>query len=229
MSNGYRIAIKDMPEELRPREKLLSRGEGALSDAELLAILIGQGTRDLNAVELANQLIIEHKGLRNLRELSVEELMQQKGIGVAKAVTIKAALELAKRSSLGVPYRVMVRSPLDVTHLVMEEMRFFDREYFRVLYLDRKGALLVMEDVSVGSLHSSIVHPREVFKTAVKRSAASIILVHNHPSGDPSPSKEDIQTSNRLIQAGSILGIEVLDHIIIGDGRYCSMKEKGLI
>ena len=124
MSNGYRIAIKDMPEELRPREKLLSRGEGALSDAELLAILIGQGTRDLNAVELANQLIIEHKGLRNLRELSVEELMQQKGIGVAKAVTIKAALELAKRSSLGVPYRVMVRSPLDVTHLVMEEMRF---------------------------------------------------------------------------------------------------------
>lgn len=229
MSNGYRIAIKDMPEELRPREKLLSRGEGALSDAELLAILIGQGTRDLNAVELANQLIIEHKGLRNLRELSVEELMQQKGIGVAKAVTIKAALELAKRSSLGVPYRVMVRSPLDVTHLVMEEMRFFDREYFRVLYLDRKGALLVMEDVSVGSLHSSIVHPREVFKTAVKRSAASIILVHNHPSGDPSPSKEDIQTSNRLIQAGSILGIEVLDHIIIGDGRYCSMKEKGII
>ncbi|HHW61454.1 MAG TPA: DNA repair protein RadC [Syntrophomonadaceae bacterium] len=229
MSNRYRVAIKDMPEELRPREKLLSRGEGALSDAELLAVLIGQGTRGLNAVELANQLILEHKGLRNLRDLSIEELMQHKGIGVAKAVTIKAALELAKRSSLGVPYRVTVRSPVDVTYLVMEEMRYFDREYFRVLYLDRKGTLLVMEDVSVGSLHSSIVHPREVFKTAVKRSAASIILVHNHPSGDPSPSKEDIQTSNRLIQAGSILGIEVLDHIIIGDGRYCSMKEKGLI
>ncbi len=229
MSNRYRVAIKDMPEELRPREKLLSRGEGALSDAELLAVLIGQGTRGLNAVELANQLILEHKGLRNLRDLSIEELMQHKGIGVAKAVTIKAALELAKRSSLGVPYRVTVRSPVDVTYLVMEEMRYFDREYFRVLYLDRKGTLLVMEDVSVGSLHSSFVHPREVFKTAVKRSAASIILVHNHPSGDPSPSKEDIQTSNRLIQAGSILGIEVLDHIIIGDGRYCSMKEKGLI
>lgn len=228
MSGGYRIAIKDMPEELRPREKLLSRGESVLSDAELLAVLLGNGTRDLNAIELANNLIIEHKGLRNLRELSLEELMAHKGIGPAKAVTIKAALELAKRISLNAPFRLTVRSPIDVNNLVMEEMRFYDREHFRALYLDRKGGLLSMEDISVGGLHSSIVHPREVFKPAIKRSAASIILVHNHPSGDPTPSREDIEVSKRLLQAGGIIGIEVLDHIIIGDGQYCSMKEKGL-
>ncbi|MEA1961104.1 MAG: DNA repair protein RadC [Bacillota bacterium] len=225
----YNVAIKDMPVEMRPREKMIARGESSLSDAELLAIILGNGTKDCSAIELANKLLIDHRGLRNLREVSLEELTQEKGIGPAKAVSIKAALELGRRMALVSQQRYLIHSPEDVKNLVMEEMRYFDREHFRVLYLDRKGGLILWEDVSVGGLHSSIVHPREVFKTAVKRSAASMILVHNHPSGDPSPSREDVEVSKRLIEAGQVMGIEVLDHVVIGESSYCSLKEQALI
>ncbi len=225
----YYVAMKDMPADMRPREKMLTQGEDGLSDAELLAIILGNGTRNLSALDLANKLIIEHKGLRNLKELSLDELTDEKGIGPAKAVSIKAAIEIGRRIAMGYRERQTIRSPEDAKNLVMEEMRYFDREHFRVLYLDRKGGLIVWEDVSVGGLHSSIVHPREVFKTAVKRSAASIILIHNHPSGDPSPSREDIDVTHRLADAGKIMGIEVLDHIVIGEATYYSLKEQGLI
>jgi len=225
----YNIGIKDMPETMRPREKLLKNGEMSLSDAELLAIVLGMGTRNVSALELANFLLAKYKGLRGLKEASLEELLEERGIGPAKAVGIKAAIGLGRRLALDVQEKIPIKSPEDVKNIVMEEMRYFDREHFRSLYLDRKGGLMVMEDVSIGSLHSSIVHPREVFKTAVKKSAASIILVHNHPSGDPTPSKEDIDVTNRLIEAGKIMGIEVLDHIVIGEGTYCSLKARGLI
>jgi DNA repair protein RadC len=218
-----------MPENMRPREKLLNWGETKLSDVELLAIILGMGTRNVSALELANFLVVKYKGLRGLKESSLEELIEERGIGPAKAVTIKAAVELGRRIAVNVQGKIPIKSPEDVRNIVMEEMRYFDREHFRSLYLDRKGGLIVMEDVSVGGLHSSIVHPREVFKTAVKKSAASIILVHNHPSGDPTPSKEDIEVTKRLIEAGKIMGIEVLDHIIIGEGNYCSLKARGLI
>ncbi|MDD3268339.1 MAG: DNA repair protein RadC [Syntrophomonadaceae bacterium] len=230
----YSINIKDLPENMRPREKLMSSGEGSLNDAELLAIVLGSGSPELNALDLAAHLLSKHNGnLRYLREASLEELQAERGIGPAKAVAVKAAIEMGKRIAGDIQIRRTIKSPEDVKNTVkemlMEEMRNYDREHFRVMYLDRKGGLLLMEDVSIGGLHSSIVHPREVFKTAVKKSAASIILVHNHPSGDPAPSTEDIEVSRRLIEAGKIMGIEVLDHVIIGEKKYCSLKERGLI
>jgi len=222
-----------MPIDMRPREKLLALGPDALNEHELLAIILGQGTRDTSALELANQLLSTYEGLRQLQKASLEELIQVKGVGSAKAASIKAAFEIGRRVSKGVETRFLIKSPEDVTQFVkqilIQEMRDYDREHFMVLYLDRKGGLIVKEDISIGGLHSSIVHPREVFKTAVKRSAASMILAHNHPSGDPAPSREDIDITRRLIEAGHIMGIEILDHVIIGENTYCSLKEKGLL
>jgi len=219
-----------LPENMRPREKLLRSGEATLSDTELLAILIREGTSGLSALELAQQILAEHGGsLRFLRETSIEELTCHPGIGPAKAALLKAAVEIGRRISIDVKQKLVIKSPDDVKHLLMEDMRFLQQEHFRVLYLDRKGGLIFIEDVSKGGLHSAIVHPREVFKTAIKRSAASVILVHNHPSGDPNPSTEDIQITRRLIEAGNLIGIEVLDHIIIGEHKYCSLKSLGLI
>ncbi|NLT20965.1 MAG: DNA repair protein RadC [Syntrophomonadaceae bacterium] len=219
-----------MPENMRPREKLLQQGESSLSDAELLAIILGQGIVGKTALDIANHVLINHEGrLRYLMEATVDELTKEPGIGEAKAVTIKAAVEIGRRISIGQQHKITIKSPEDVKNAFMEDMRFLDRERFRVLYLDRKNGIILWEDVSVGGLHSSIVHPREVFKTAVKNSAASIILIHNHPSGDPTPSKEDVETTKGLIEAGKIMGINVLDHIIIGYDSYCSLKNKGLI
>lgn len=229
----YTTLIKDMPSDMRPREKLLARGAQALSDHELLAIILGQGTRDISALELANQLLDTYQGLRHLQDTSVEELTQLKGVGSAKAAAIQAALEIGRRVSKNTENRFLIRSPQDVnqyvTQVLIPEMRDYDREHFVVLYLDRKGGVIVKPDISIGGLHSSIVHPREVFKTAVKRSAAALILAHNHPSGDPAPSREDIEITRRLIEAGDIMGISILDHVIIGENTYCSLKERGLI
>ena len=218
-----------MPENMRPREKMALHGESLLTDAELLAIILGKGTRNMSALDIAQKLLVEYGNLRFLKEVSLEELTQEKGIGIAKAITIKAAMELGRRISVDTNHKILIKSPEDVKNMVMEEMRFFHREHFRALYLDRKGGLICMEDISIGNLHSSIVHPREVFKTALKRSAASIILVHNHPSGDPTPSSEDLKVTERLIEAGRILGIEVLDHLIIGEHNYVSLQSNGLI
>jgi len=205
------------------------KGEANLNEAELLAIILGKGTRELSALELANVMMVKYRSLRKIKEASLEELIEEKGIGPAKAVSIKAAIEIGRRMSQDILQKDTIKSPDDVKNIVMEEMRYFDREHFRVIYLDRKGGMMEMQDISIGGLHSSIVHPREVFKVAVKKSAASIILVHNHPSGDPTPSTEDIEVTRRLIEAGNIMGITVLDHIIIGDNTYCSLKTKGLI
>ncbi len=218
-----------MPEDMRPREKLMLKGEKNLDDAELLAIILGQGTKELSALELAQLLMFKYKSLRHLKDASLEELLEEKGIGPAKAVSVKASIEMGRRMAQDSQQKNQIKSPDDVKNIVMEEMRYFDREHFRVIYLDRKGGMLEMQDISVGGLHSSIVHPREVFKVAVKKSAASLILVHNHPSGDPTPSQEDVEITLRLIEAGNIMGITVLDHIIIGDNTYCSLKSKGLI
>lgn len=214
---------------MRPREKLLAQGEAALNETELLAIILGRGTKNLNALELAGRLLSTPTGLRALKEASIEELISQHGIGLAKGASIKAALELGRRAVQNVWEKTAIKSPEDVKNIVMEEMRYYDREHFRVLYLDRKGGLISMQDISIGGLHSSLVHPREVFKTAVKRSAASLILVHNHPSGDSQPSPEDINVTRMLVEAGRLMGIEVLDHVIIGERDYTSLKSKGLI
>lgn len=226
----YRVSIKSLPQDLRPRERLAAGGPEALSNAELLAIILRTGWQQENALDLAQRLLAEPRGLRFLAEASFEELASFKGVGPAKAAQVKAAVELGRRlAQAGRVGRPVIHSPLDVAALLMEEMRYLDREHFRALSLNTKNQVLSLDNISIGSLNSSIVHPREVFKRAITNSAAAVILVHNHPSGDPAPSREDIEVTKRLVQAGKILGIAVLDHIIIGDGRYLSFKEKGLL
>lgn len=226
----YRLTIKDMPADLRPRERLLREGAQSLTDPELLAILLRTGTATSTALELAAVVLTHFNGLRGLVQASVEELSEIKGVGPAKAAQIKAALELGKRVATNAPeQRVVIKTPEDAAGLVMEEMRHLDREHFRALLLNAKNQVIGQEVISIGTLNSSTVHPRELFKNAIKRSAAAIILIHNHPSGDPSPSREDIEVTRRLIEVGHLIGIEVLDHLIIGDNKFNSFRARGLM
>ncbi len=214
----------------RPREKMKDLGPEKLSNAELLALILRTGYREETAIRLAERVIFEAGGLRFLPDYALEELQEIKGIGLAKAVQVRAALELGKRLAISTrPESISITSPQEVARFLMEEMRYYQKEYFRIVLLNTKNQIISVEDVSVGSLNASIVHPREIFNHPVKKSAASILLVHNHPSGDPTPSQEDLDVTKRLIEAGDILGISVLDHVIVGDGRYISFKEEGLL
>lgn len=224
------VMIKEMPESERPREKLFSRGVSALSNTELVALLIGGGTRELSAIELAARIISsDPSGILFLGSASPEELRAIPGIGPARASVLIAAAELGRRV-MTAPRRRKIRasSPDETAMLFMEDMRYFRKEHFRVLLLNVKNEIITSEDISIGSISSSEAHPREVFASAVKRGAAGMILVHNHPSGNPQPSQADIDLTVRLDEAGKIMGIRILDHIIIGDGVYVSMKSEGL-
>jgi len=225
-----RYTIKDMPADMRPREKLLRYGSGLLSDQELLAIIIRTGSRDANAIQLAESVLYQFRDLRGINQAGLEELCSStSGIGNAKAAQIKAALELGRRLTQQDSEVVQVKSPQDVAAWVMEDLRYLQHEEFKILLLNTKNVIISCEEVSKGSLNASIVHPREVFAWAIKRSAAAVILVHNHPSGDPTPSQEDINVTRRLVEVGRLVGIDVLDHLIIGDGVFCSLKEKGYV
>ncbi len=227
-----RLKIKELPICERPYEKMSEGGAEYLSNAELLAIIIKTGTKSHTAVELAQMVLkLSQDGrLSSLNNLSIEQLTEVKGIGRVKAIQIKAVLEFSKRiaTSNGV-VRHAVKSADDVSNLMMEEMRYLKKEMFKAILLDTKNKVLKIVSISTGSLNASIVHPREVFSEAVKCGCNSIIFVHNHPSGDPTPSNEDLRTTDRLVSAGEILGIKVLDHIVLGDGRYVSLKEQGFI
>ncbi len=224
-----RYTIKQLPPELRPRERLLEAGPSALSDGELLGLLFGIGSREKTAVELAGEVISEAGGLHGLYDVSVHELMQVNGIGEAKACIILAAVELGRRiGQVRNPGRPVVSSPADVERLLRGRIANLDRENFVVVLLNTKNEVIETSTVSVGTLGASLVHPREVFKPAVRASAASVILAHNHPSGKVEPSREDREVTRRLGEAADILGIEVLDHVIVGDG-YFSMKENGML
>ncbi|MFS0605209.1 RadC family protein [Peribacillus frigoritolerans] len=224
------MLIRDYPKEERPRERFLQDGPQSLSNQELLALLLRTGSREESVLQLSGRLINSFKGLRLLKEASVEELTVIKGIGEAKAIQILASVELGRRiNNLNDQDRYVIRSPEDGANYCMEEMRFLSQEHFVCLYLNTKNQVLQKTTIFIGSLNASIVHPREVFKGAFKRSAASIICLHNHPSGDPSPSREDIEVTKRLVECGKIIGIEVLDHIIIGEHKYVSLKEKGYL
>ncbi len=229
MAGEYHTSIKELPVDMRPREKMLAKGEEYLTEAELLAILLGSGTSKLSAIELAQHLLQKYDGLRLFKTLTIQEMLEHEGIGLAKAARIRAAAELGRRLALMSNQQQQIKSPEDVKNYVMEDMRYYDREHFKCLYLNRKNQVISLETISIGGLANSLVHPREVFKPAVKRSAAAVILIHNHPSGDPTPSKEDINITKRLIESGKLLGIEVLDHVIIGDGRYVSLKASNVI
>ncbi|MED4866045.1 DNA repair protein RadC [Heyndrickxia faecalis] len=225
-----KMLIKDFPAEDRPRERLIRTGAESLSNQELLAILLRTGTKEESVLELANRLIRHFEGLRFLKDASLEEMTSIKGIGTAKAVQILAAIELGRRiANLLHDTRYVIRTPQDGANYVMNDMRFLSQEHFVCLYLNIKNQVIHRQTIFIGSLNASIVHPREVFKEALRRSAASIICFHNHPSGDPSPSKEDIEVTKRLAECGKIMGIEILDHLIIGEKKFVSLRQKGYL
>jgi DNA repair protein RadC len=225
----YRPTIKDLPLGERPRERLAQAGEGSLSTAELLAIILRTGVGGENVLALAARLLSQYNGLPGLARASFAELQAEKGLGKAKTAQLKAALELGRRMLLIAPEdRFAVRSPSDVAQLLMAEMAHLEQEHFRVLYLDTRNRLLGSETVYVGSLNASHIRVGEVFREAVKRNCAAIIAVHNHPSGDPTPSPEDVEVTRRLVDAGALLDIEVLDHLVIGQQRFVSLRERGL-
>ena len=227
MESHYTI-MREVPHEERPRERMMRYGAEALSHAELLAILLRTGTQRQSAVHLAGAILKQCGNLRNLMDMSMEEMTAIRGIGPAKALQLQAGIELGRRiarSRLG--DAVTVRKPEDAADYVMDELRYLKKEHFVCLFLNTKNHIIAQETLSIGTLNASLVHPREVFRAAIKCSSASIICVHNHPSGDPAPSPEDIALTRRLAEAGRLVGIEILDHLIIGDGRFVSLKEHG--
>ena len=224
-----RYTMKQMPPELRPRERLLEAGPQALSDAELLGILLGIGSPTKTAVELAGQVVSENDGLFGLHQVAVHDLVRLHGIGEAKACIILAAVEFGKRlGRVRNPGRPMISSPADVDGLLRGRIANLDRENFVAVLLNTKNEVIEFPTISVGTLSASLVHPREVFKPAIRASAASVILAHNHPSGKTEPSREDREVTRRLTSAAEIVGIEVLDHVILGH-EYFSMKEHGML
>lgn len=226
--NGHRKGITYWPETERPRERLLTKGPDALSEAHLLAILLRTGRRDSSAVQVAIELLDRVGGVAGLAKCGVEELCGIPGIGPAKAAQLKAAVELGRRAMaepLSTGTRVSCSG--DLFKHFHPALRDLKHEVFKVVLLDAKNMVVKESTVSEGSLTLSIVHPREVFALAVRESAAAVIFLHNHPSGDPTPSLEDRQLTDRLVAAGKVLGIRVLDHVITGDRRYVSFADQG--
>ena len=225
----YHPTIKDMPVGERPRERLQHYGAGALSTAELIAILLRSGVAGESVLRLAERLLVRYGGLTGLAQASFAELCQEKGIGPAKVTQIKAALELGRRLLVASPQeRPQVRSPADAANLLMMEMSLLAQEQMRVILLDSKNRVLAIPTVYQGSLNTSLVRVAELFREAIRQNCAAIIVVHNHPSGDPTPSPEDVLVTKQIVEAGKLLDIEVLDHLVIGRQRYVSLKERGL-
>ena len=225
------IKINDIPKNERPMEKLLMYGAEDLSNAELLAVLLRSGTRGENIVSLSTRLLYDVGGLDGLLYINIEEIKKLKGIKDVKACQIIAMVELFKRfrTLKSQKDNFKVSSPKDISMLLVNEMNNLNQEVLKVILLNTKNIVIGVKDVFKGSLNSSIVHPREIFKEAVQRGSANIIICHNHPSGDPTPSNEDIDVTLRIKQCGDLMGIKLLDHIIIGNSNYISLKEKGII
>jgi DNA repair protein RadC len=223
----YRIA--DIAQNDRPRERLAELGAKALSNAELLAILLRVGIQGENAVQMGQRLLNQMGGLHGLHRASFAEVRAQHGLGEAKAAQIKAAIELGRRlAALEPEERPAIHSPADAAELVLYDMGALNQENLRVMLLDTRNRVLVIENLYVGSLNASTVRVGELFRPAIQRSAAAIIVVHNHPSGDPTPSPEDVALTRAVVQSGKLLDIEVLDHLVIGHNRWVSLKERGL-
>lgn len=224
------ILMRELPPEERPRERLARLGTSSLRNEELLAILLRVGTKRKSALELARELIVHFGGLRGIASATVHQLAQMSGIGLAKAAQISAAVEFGRRVALaGMGDLPQIRSPEDVYSLLIGRLQGEKREHLLALILDVKNRVLKTETISIGTLDSSLVHPREVYRVAIREGAANIIIAHNHPSGDPTPSPEDIQITRRLWEAGTLIGIDLLDHVIVGDGKYVSLRERGVI
>ena len=225
----YRLMIRDMPGADRPRERLRDSGAAALGNAELLAILLRTGTASENALALAARAISEFGGLEGLARAQFSDLCGLHGLGEAKASQLLAALELGKRVAMSRgAVRPTIGAPEDVAALVQAEMAPFDQEHFRVLVLNTKNQVMAMPDVFVGSVNSTTIRTAEVFREAVRQNCPGVIVVHNHPSGDPTPSDEDVAVTRELAKAGKALDIQLLDHVVVGRNGFVSLKEKGL-
>jgi DNA repair protein RadC len=218
-----------MPIDERPRERLEHYGPAALSAAELLAIILRTGSKDENVVRLASRLLASYHGLAGLAQVPFSELVTIRGVGRVKATELKAVFELGRRLLVAAPHeRSQVKSPADAANLLMLEMGALEQEHLRTILLDSKNHVLKIHTVYVGSLNTAVVRVGELFREAIRLNSAAIIVVHNHPSGDPTPSPEDVHVTRQVVEAGKLLDIEVLDHLVIGQQRWVSLKERGL-
>ncbi len=230
-NESYRhLKISDLPEEERPREKLLNKGAHTLTNSELLALILRTGNKNENIVHLCDRVLSQFRGLKGLISCTPQMLMELDGIKEAKAAQLCALIEISKRVHSQEKITLnKISTPLEVANLVRDEMRLLKQEVLKLIMLNTKNYVLFAKDIFIGGLNSSIVHPREIFSEALRFNSASIIVCHNHPSGDPTPSDEDINITLRLKECGKLMGIELIDHIIIGGSSYVSLKEKGII
>ena len=230
MNKGSSFTVRDLPRQERPRERLLKFGPEALSAQELLALIIGRGIPKKSVMNIAQELLARFGNVKAIGQATIEELSQIKGIGLAKAAQIKASFELGRREELEPELKHFdIKDPESVVKAIRASIKDKAKEHFKLILLNPRNKIIGISTISIGTLNASLVHPREVFKDAIMHSAASVVLAHNHPSGDPEPSEDDITITKRLIEAGKILGIEVMDHIIIAKNGFFSFKEKGLI
>ncbi|HOS59182.1 MAG TPA: DNA repair protein RadC [Syntrophorhabdaceae bacterium] len=247
MGKGSSFTVRDMPKAERPRERLNRLGAEALSAQELLALIIGRGVSGRSVMTISQELMTEFGSIRAISEATIEQLSKIKGVGLAKAAQLKACFELGKRQELATESgyeNYDIKNPQAVVDAIRACIKDMKKEHFMLMMLNTRNKIIRIENISVGTLNASLVHPREVFNKAIAHAASSVVIAHNHPSGDPEPSEEDLKITKRLIDAGRIIGIKVLDHIIIGKhgiksavtepGKtekqtYCSLKEKGLI
>lgn len=225
----YQPRITDLPDDERPRERLLHVGPSAVSTAELLAIILRVGVEGENVVRVAQRLLAKYGGLSGLARASTSELRTEKGLKEAKIAQIKAAFELGRRLLVEAPdERPTITSPADAANLLLGEMSLLEQENMRVILLDTRNRVLSIQTIYQGSLNTTMVRVGELFREAVRANCAALIVAHNHPSGDPSPSPEDVAITRDMVSAGKLLGIDVLDHLVIGRQRFVSLKERGL-
>jgi DNA repair protein RadC len=230
MSKESTFTVRDLPRQERPRERLQKFGPEALSAQELLALVIGRGIPKKSVMSIAQELLGKFGNVKAISQATIEELSQIKGIGLAKAAQIKACFELGRREDLE-PEMINfdIKNPEAVVKAIRASIKDKAKEHFKLILLNPRNKIIGISTISVGTLNASLVHPREVFKDAITHSAASVVLAHNHPSGDPEPSEDDLKITKKLVESGKILGIEVLDHIVIGKNGFLSFKEKGLV
>lgn len=230
MNKDSSFTVRDLPRQERPRERLQKFGPEALSAQELLALVIGRGIPKKSVMSIAQELLVRFGNVRAISHATIEELSQIKGIGLAKAAQLKACFELGKREELEPELKNFnIKDPESVVKAIRASIKDKAKEHFKLILLNPRNKIIGISTISIGTLNASLVHPREVFKDAIMHSAASVVLAHNHPSGDPEPSEDDLTITKRLIEAGKILGIEVMDHIIIAKNGFFSFKEKGLV
>ncbi len=225
----YYPTIKELPQGERPRERLEHYGASALSSAELLAIILRVGNKDENVIRFAQRLLTTYGGLVGLAQAPFSDLTAIKGLGPAKATQLKAAFELGRRLLVAAPHeRPVVKSPADAANLLMLEMGLLEQEHLRAVILDSKNHVVKVHTVYIGSLNTAVVRVGELFREAIRLNAAAVIIAHNHPSGDPTPSPEDVHVTRQIVEAGKLLNIDVLDHLVICQARWVSLKERGL-